>query len=203
MADYIYADDGKIHTRYSELSRCTAGQIDRVIAERTDPELRVQTEPMSFGEERHSMWAEEVRKTGRLPKVFGHDFKVDAIEQELVSEILPGVVLHSRLDALCKDLFTVVDYKTVQMEPGQELRSVIKPYIKSKQLKIYAYQLGLRDIEIKNGLFLFEVWDPERTKILGYTSHVQNYETMGAILSVLPWVKGRVAMLKSVLEAKV
>jgi hypothetical protein len=55
MADYTYTADGKLHTRYSELIRCTPGQIDRVVWERIHPGHRAETEHMGFGTLRHEM----------------------------------------------------------------------------------------------------------------------------------------------------
>jgi len=66
-----------------------------------------------FGSLRHEMFLEESRKTGLTPVAFGRfSLPVDIIEEEFETEIIPGVVLHSRPDAVSLSEFTVVDYKT-------------------------------------------------------------------------------------------
>lgn len=204
MADYLHADDGKIHTRYSELIRCTPGQIDRVIWERTHPNARTQTDSMGFGIVRHEMFDEEARVDGRLPRCFGLERSADFIEHEFATEILPGVVVHSRPDvvSLSPDLGNaIVDYKTV-LDGRQGWKAIVNSYKhvgKQRQLLFYAFQLGLHGIRITKGMFLCEIWNETRDEIVGYKV-IEFPIMLRDIAPVLPWVKDRVALLAAVLE---
>lgn len=113
MADYLIAEDGKIHTRYTELTRCTPGQIDRVIDERLGLAAKFKSDKLEFGTDRHDMWETEGKRTSMIPECFGLDWPISHAEQEFASEILPGIVLHSRPDAVCAQIYTLVDYKTL------------------------------------------------------------------------------------------
>jgi hypothetical protein len=200
MADYVEADDGKIHTRYSELIRCTPGQIDRVVWEHRNPGNQIETEHMGFGTLRHEMFEEEGRATGYLPKCFGRA-KLDYIEHEFTSEIWKGIVIHSRPDAVSASTETVYDYKTV-VDGKNGWKSTVDGYrheSKQRQLRFYAYQMGLHNIRIRHGAFLCEVWNQERDTILHY--EVVTFDiTMREMASVLNWAGGRASLLASVLD---
>lgn len=217
MADYLYANDNKIHTRYSELIRCTPGQIDKVIWERKNPEARTKTQSMDFGIIRHQMFDEESQQTGKVPACFGLDMRVEHVEAEFATEIMKGVVVHSRMDSVSVEGETIIDYKTVldgkngwqknlqgygwrpiYTAGGNLIDSKVVPSSKQKQLKFYAFQLGLHGIRIKRGLFLCEIWNGDRTEIIGYKT-VEFPITLADIAPVLPWVKDRVALLSVVL----
>lgn len=202
MSDYLYANDGKIHTRYTELMRCTPGQIDRVIAERMGISKKFSSDKLDFGTDRHDMWQKEAEKTGQLPDTFGLDWPVSHVEYEFISEILPGIVLHSRPDALCADVATLVDYKTLIADSYKlgELVAVQR-YGKSKQLPLYAYQAGLHGIQIKRIAYLVEIWNREQTEILGYKNIIKEFK-MADIGLILPWVRDRVAMLASAVDTQ-
>lgn len=209
MADYKVADDGKLHTRYSELLRCTPGQIDRVVWDRTNPQARVETADMSFGSVRHEMLEEEARETGRLPECFGIDEPADFIEHEFATEMLKDVIVHSRPDCVTVSAETVWDYKTV-VDGKNGWRENLRGYGwrehgptvetgKHHQLQFYAFQLGLHGIRIKHGAFLCEIWNAERDTIIGY--EVVKFDiTYRQIAGVASWAKNRVAMLSSVLD---
>lgn len=204
MADYLYSDDGRIHTRYSELIRCTPGQIDKVIWERKHPESRAQTQSMGFGIVRHEMFEEEGKLINRVPDYFGLDMPLSSIEEEFATEILPGIVVHSRPDGVSASTNTIIDYKTV-LDGKQGWKSIVDSYkhtAKQRQLKFYAFQLGLHGILIKKGMFLCEIWDAERENILDYKV-VEFPIKFTDIAPVLPWVKDRVALLQTVLEESV
>jgi hypothetical protein len=201
MADYTIADDGKLHTRYSELMRCTPGQIDRVIAERNNPGFRTETEHMGFGTLRHEMFEAEARRTGRLPACFHRDAPADYIEHEFTTEIWPGVIVHSRPDVASEQLQTVFDYKTV-VDGKSGWRKIVDGYryqSKQRQLVFYAYQMGLHGIKITNGAFLCEVWNEARDTILRYEV-VQFPIMLRDMGAAVLWAKGRVALLQAVLE---
>jgi hypothetical protein len=202
MADYLYADDGKIHTRFSELMRCTAGQIDRVIAERTG-HARVETEGMMWGTDRHDMWKTEAERTGLTPYCFREAFEpvpVSHIEEEFATEMLPGVIVHSRPDAVCEGPALIADYKTLVADSLQE--GIIRAhttYGRSRQLPFYGFQVGMHSIRIRRVAYLVEIWDRNYQNILGYTV-VEKELPMSAMAVHLPWIKERIAMLAHALE---
>lgn len=203
MSDYLYAEDGKIHTRYTELVSCTPGQIERVLAERMKLRKRFTSDRMDFGTDRHAMWEEESKRTGRLPEVFGFDWPVSHAEVEFATELLPGVVVHSRPDAVCADVFTVVDYKTLCADSLDEgIRQAAKMYAKSRQLPFYGFQVGIAAVRIKQIAYLIEVWNRDQDTILGYHAIVKQLP-MSDMAKMLPWVKDRVAMLVSAVEEAV
>lgn len=216
MSDYAYREDGRIHTRYSTLIRCTPGQIDRVIAEMHGAS-RVETEHMSFGTLRHEMLEEEARATGRIPTCFGVKAAADFIEHEFTTELIKGVVVHSRPDAVSAQQQTVWDYKTVvdgkngwqenlkgygwrpKYNAQRELVDhTVVPSTKQHQLQFYAYQMGLHGIRITKGTFLCEIWNRERDEILGYEV-IEFPITFRNMASIVLWVKGRVALLQTVM----
>lgn len=203
MADYLYEADGKLHTRYSELIRCTPGQIDKVVWERIHPDSRPKTNSMDFGIIRHEMFEEEGKKLGKVPPCFGIDLGLSHIESEFATEILPGVIVHSRPDGVAANDETIIDYKTV-LDGKLGWQNIVNGYkhdAKQRQLKFYAFQLGLHGIRIKRGMFLCEIWDETRENILDYKVVEFPIKLMD-IAPVLPWVKDRVALLSVVLAEK-
>lgn len=205
MSDYIYADDGKLHTRYSELVRCTPGQIKRVLDERAGRVNRFEGEAMKWGTSRHEMWQEEAEKTGKLPACFGGihpTVDLDFVEKEFATEILPGIVLHSRMDAVALTHRTIFDFKT--LVAGSFVEGVglaFKMYEKSVQLPVYAYQIGLHNHRIVRLVYLVEIWNRERTTILGYQA-VEKTIKVADIAKIVPWIHGRASLLSAALEAE-
>lgn len=202
MADYLIAEDGKIHTRYTELTRCTPGQINRVIDERLGLAKKFKSDKLEFGSDRHEMWEDVGKSTGMIPDCFGVEWPISHAEQEFASEILPGIIIHSRPDAVCAAIATLVDYKTLIADSYEEgERLAVQRYSKSKQLPLYAYQLGLHNIRIKKIAYLIEIWDRPQTMILGYKIITKDFR-MADIAYVLPWVKNRVSYLASAIESR-
>lgn len=202
MADYLYAADGKIHTRYTELTRCTPGQIEGVIDERLGLRKRFKSDKLEFGTDRHDMWEEEGKRSGMIPECFGVDWPISHCEQEFASEILPGVVVHSRPDAVCADIYTLVDYKTLiadSLELGELV--AVQRYVRSKQLPIYAYQLGLHGIRIKRIAYLVEIWNRDQDTILGYKTIMKDFK-MADVAKAVPWIQERISYLASAIEAR-
>lgn len=200
MAQYLYADDGKIHTRYTELMRCTPGQIERVVAERRGLIEPFRNESLEFGADRHEMLEAEARSTGRVPAITGLDLPADIVEEEVVSEIMPNVVLHSRLDVISRDAMAIIDYKTLiadSYELGVML--AVSRYKSTKQLPLYAYQVGLNGIRIKRLIYVVEIWNRQMDTILGYKVIEKQFRLSDAG-SILPWVSNRVAMLAAALD---
>lgn len=202
MADYNIPNDGKLHTRWSELIRCTPGQIDTVIAERFEGRRRAETESMAFGTDRHEMWQEEAEKTGYIPACFGNDTRwpVSHVEKEFATEILPGIVVHSRIDTLCAGIETIVDYKTVLDGKRGWEANIAKYRGGSKQLTFYAFQVGLHGHRIRHGAYLCEIWSADREEIIGYEA-VKFPIQLTEIAEVVAWVKKRAAMLAAAVEA--
>lgn len=203
---YLYDPaDGKIHTRYSELMACTTSQVWRVIAKRME-EDRLRTPALMHGKVRHEMWDEEARASGLLPAVFGLNEPVapDDLEKEIVGEILPGVVLHGRIDALQPDFWRVNDYKTmIGYKTLKKARlAADSRYGHSKQLQLYAYLLMLNGYRITEARYLVEFWTPEYESILGYHTVIQPVN-MRSIGPVLAWAEDRVSILVSAIEGAI
>ncbi len=203
MSEYLYADDGNIHTRFSELANCTFGSIERVLDEREGKRKKFENESTLWGSERHEMWAEEGRKFRQIPKVFhevSDPLMIEHIEKEFATELLPGVIVHSRPDAV--GLETVIDYKTLASESlAMGKIKATATYTKSRQLKFYAYQLGLHGIRIRQGIYLVEIWDKNYTEILGYHAVIQKYG-FKELAEVLPWIKDRISLLVAAYEER-
>src|SRR5688572_17166342 len=101
MPMYTYPNDGKIHSRYSELKLCTPNQIDRLMAIKNHELDPFYSEHTAFGTDRHSDWEQETRQTGQLPACFQSlpatkQVAIESIEQEYAVELVRGVVVHSR-----------------------------------------------------------------------------------------------------------
>lgn len=202
MSDYEYEPDGKIHTRYSELVQCRPNGMGKVLAHRANPNLRFSNGATEFGTDRHAMWEEESRQTGRIPKCFDETWEVTQVEAEFASEMLPGIVVHSRLDALLEHMGTIVDYKTIVADTfAQGRRNATMQYRHSKQLLFYAYQLGLHGIRITRGVYLIEIWNRDYSEILGYHK-ITIPMSMPKIAAILPWAQERMALLASAIESE-
>lgn len=200
MSNYIHDNDGKLHTRYSELARCTPGQMDRIIAERVDGSIRYESEAMAFGTERHEMWSEEGLKTGQTAKCFGRQWAATHVEREFAVEIAPDVVLHSRPDSVSEPDEAVHDYKTMVCDSYEDgFLKAHAMYGKSKQLAVYALQLTTHGIRIRKMVYLVELWNRERTEIFGYVIVEKNI-TLGEIAKTRQWLMPRIALLASALE---
>ena len=169
MATYDYPDDGNLHTRYSELSQCLTPAGAYAIAEqKLGIKKRIETEAMRFGTDRHKMWEEEGIETGWIPACFADnlDFKrkLAEAEQHRATEIYKGIIFHFTVDAVISDP-APVDYKTATLSSSGRL-SV--DYSKSLQVPTYALLLRPHGYDCKAGYYLIEMWNRERTEILGY-----------------------------------
>lgn len=202
MADYLYKKDGKIHTRYSELRQCTPKSVSKVLDIREKLANRYESAAMAWGTDRHGMWEEESRKTGKLPEVFGLDWNVDHIEAEFTTELLPGMVVHSRPDAVCVAEKAVIDYKTLTADYyAQGRKKAYAQYHKAKQLSFYAFQLGMHGIEIRKAVYLVEIWDRDQVEILGYRRVERDLDLL-EISKVLPWTRERLLCLAEAVAAR-
>lgn len=205
MADYTYIDDGKIHTRFSELTRCTEKGVVSVVQEKLNLKKRhFGGGILEFGTERHNMFMEEAKKTGEVPQVFqeelGYKGKLDYLEQEFVTEIIPGVVMHSTTDAFNLTTRQIVDYKTVS-----DFGSIQK-YKNSKQHLCYALQLLMLGVVPKGAVYLGEIWNKDRDninsnlEIKGYEKCEIEFSTKDIIEFKNTWLKDRAERLKVAYE---
>lgn len=210
MAEYIYPKDGKLHTRWSELVRCTPGQIERVVAERMGHKRPFQNEHMAFGIVRHNRLAREVKKLGKIPPRFNLDLEVNPInaEREVAVEMFPGVVIHSTPDIF--DNEWIADFKTIILDDKKEenkhyldnLEDIpnARRYKASKQTAFYAWMLSVYGYQIKDLYYLCEVWNHNRTKILGYLKPKHKELDPEIFNELRDWTLGRVHLLKEVLR---
>lgn len=149
---------------------------------------------MDFGTKRHDEWRDESLKTGRSPKEFkaqpiSFDVKADLVERELASEVLPNIVLHSRMDFYGEG--NLIDFKTTTMDR----RRAMQTYDKSIQLKIYAYQLMIHNYPVDKITYLIEHWTRDYSKQLGY-SKVEKDFLPRYIKEAQGWIKRRCLTLE-------
>lgn len=179
-------NDGRLHTRYSELVQCTDSGIVGVLQLRAGLKKKFKTASTEFGSIRHEMFEEDVAETGMVPELFTHkevqkeevratgrvphdyqyligEMKVSHCEQSFATELMPGVVIHFTPDEIAKDDCTIIDTKT--MIPNAAGKVNPNQYLKSKQLKLYAGLLMPHGFTITRGLFLVEQWDRDYKEI--------------------------------------
>ncbi len=195
--------DGKLHTRYSELAKCTAGQINSVIAYKLGMDDPIVTEAMAFGTERHDFFEREARAFSHLPQVFKgmpatKGVTIDVVEKEFKVELVRGVVVHSQPDAVSYGHKTIFDFKTVT-DSGQGVDKKVAAYWSSQQLPFYAMILAIHGIEITQAVYLCEIWNADRDKILGHRQVVREIRPE-QIERVGDWAKQRIALLKVAMQ---
>lgn len=197
---YNIKDDGKLHTRYTDLHRATPRQVIDIIREQTGQKKRFESRTLDFGEIRHQMWEKEAKETGRIPRCFAeafpeYDFEVDPadVEKQLATEIYKNIILHSTLDLLARKDFTIVDYKTQKKGAGGA-----RIYKNSRQLPTYAWHASLHNIRIKQIIYLVEIWNVDAE---GNPVDVDHYEKFVKVLGLADihnskgWVNGRCEVL--------
>ena len=216
----IDRSDGKLHTRYSELTQCTETGIERVLQLRAELISKFKTKSTEFGTVRHEMFEEEVNETKATPAVFTHhevtqeevratgktpyeyqyligSLPVSHCEQSFATELFPDVVIHFTPDEIAADIETIIDTKT--MIPNAAGKVNPNKYLKSNQLKLYALLLRPHGITIKKGMFLIEQWDRDYKEITDY--HVVP-QKIGLIEmgEAQAWAAKRVDILKAGIE---
>lgn len=201
MHTYTIKNDGKLHTRYSELADCSSYKSALKVAEKKLANKDgFSNETMKFGQINHDMFEEESRKTGKLPKCFGINTRVQHIEQEFAIELIPGVILHFRPDSVSDTAHTVFDYKTMNYYDGMPVDKIIKArYGDAKQLKIYAYALMVHGIDIKRWAYLIELWDKEKKQIVGYRQFAKEYK-LADIPTTKTWLTKRAFLLGAAMK---
>jgi hypothetical protein len=206
MPTYNYPEDGKLHTRFSELKRCTPGSIDAVIRDRVYPEAKFEgSDSMMRGNLRHEEFNNEILITSRIPSCFGfeEDLEVLGAEKEIVNEIFPNIVLHSTPD--CYGKGWVGDFKTVTVkydEEGNILRDRKGIYKFTKppmiQTSVYAIQLALEGNPIDRSFYFYEMWGRD-ANIVDY--HIHDAQVTGEdIDGAYDWLRERSNMLVSKLS---
>lgn len=196
---YNIENDGKLHTRFTDLVRCTPKQVEKVIQENMGTRKRFKNDTLQFGEVRHDMWLKETEETGRIPQCFAeafpeYDLEITHAEKEFATEIYKNIVLHSRPDGVAANDFVIVDYKTQKEGAG----GAEKVYRNSKQLPTYAWHLAMHNIRIKRIVYLVEIWAVDET---GEMDHVVGYEKFDKVLGLADihnakaWVENRCEVL--------
>ena len=182
---YNYPNDGKLHTRYSELTRCTVGQIDKVIMERNGELSPFENEITYFGEKRHEMFNKYINENKCLPKQFGLelDCKPEQAERHIACEVAPQLVIHGTPDAFGADW--IIDFKTTTKPDS---------FSASRQTTLYAWLLSIYGLDIKKTYYLCEIWNLERDKILGYKV-IEKEVTPESIEEVKKWTLERSRLL--------
>ena len=192
---YNVKNDGKLHTRYTDLMRATPRQVENIIKEQTGEKQRFKSDVLSFGEIRHNHFEKETEETGMLPIVFRNafpqykDLRITHAEKEFATELFKGIVIHSRPDGVAANDAIVVDYKTMVKGAGGARR-----YKNSKQLLFYAYQLAIHNISIKKYIYFVEIWSESYDEIIGYDIFEKNIGLMDISL-MKKWAHDRCEVL--------
>lgn len=192
---YNIKNDGKLHTRFTDLMQCTPRQVAHVIARATGQEKYLENDTLKFGSIRHDMWEAESKQTGKLPECFIDAFpdlaglEATHVEQEFATEIYKNIILHSRPDFIAAKQQTLIDYKTMVREEGGALI-----YKNSRQLPTYSYQAAMHNIRIKRYIYLVEIWNKQRTEIIGYDRYEREIN-LAEISMIRAWIKQRCEVL--------
>ena len=193
--NYNVKNDGKLHTRYTDLMRATPKQVENIIKEQLGEKQRFTSDVMDFGGIRHDQWQKEAEETGLLPIVFRNafpeykDLAITHAEKEYTTELYKGIVIHSRIDGVNIPQCIVIDYKTMVKGAGGARR-----YKSSKQLPFYSYQLSVHNVRVKKYIYFVEIWNKEYTEILGY----EKFEKMVGLMDIAVikhWVQERCEVL--------
>lgn len=201
MHSYTIKNDGKLHTRYSELTQCaTYASALKVAEQKLRESSGFSNDDLKFGQVNHDLFEEESRETGKLPKCFGINVNVEHIEQEFAIEVIPGVVLHFRPDSVSESVGSVYDYKTMNYFDGMDVDKIIKArYKKAVQLKTYSYGLMVHGMDIKRYCYLIELWDKRQKKIVGYRQYSREFK-LADIPNTKEWLSKRAFLLGAAMK---
>jgi hypothetical protein len=185
-------NDGKIHTRWSDLRRCSTTKGALTVAAEMVLNKRRWTGD-DFGSLRHKMWEKEAKETGLFPEDFREilpAYKVSLIEQKFAMELLPEVILHSTIDVYAHEEFMLIDYKTFTNE--DDLQKYKQP-AKKAQLLTYGLQLLGRGHKVKRVMFAGERWkvDRERLDDADYQPELLGYDHVIMPVSMIDMLKQR------------
>lgn len=193
LSNYEYEEDDKIHINYSKLKNCTRVGVLGVIKELLNGGGFAGNKYTMFGHMRHKMFQEETTRTGKLPQCFDEVVEIEKAslsEQELVMKYTDKTTIHSRIDVYLPDSKTVVDYKTTT-NPKYRPDKI--------QLLLYAFNLMSNNIEVKNMMYLIEIWDDKRTMIVGYKKYFYAVTTK-ELMKINVWLNDRVERLEVAYE---
>lgn len=201
MQAYKYnPNDGKLHTRYTELMQCSETGIVAVLEQRFGLRKKGFTNnSMEFGKTRHGMFEVESKKTGLAPEVFRKNIQdlehldLEFVEESFATELFPNVVVHFTPDSVAPKQHIIVDNKTAVNEV------MFMEYFKSKQLTFYAMLLEPHGIIINKGLYLVELWNKDYDEVLGY-SKVPKKIGVVEQAEVLSWSRKRIKRLQVGIE---
>jgi hypothetical protein len=192
---YDTPDDGKLYTRYSDLTKCYSIHSARIVAQEMLLKRRqARRDPtMHFGSVRHKMWEEESKETGLTPACFleppcSTQLPVDMVEQQVFCEPIKGIVLCSTPDSVSLKHQTIIDNKT---SSGN-----LQHYANDRQVKVYAFNLAMNGIEIRHGLYLCEIWSKDRKELLGYGRVEQHFDARDINKVWQTWLKPRMELLR-------
>lgn len=192
---YNIKNDGKLHSRYTDLVRATPRQVENIIKEQTGEKKRFKNDVLTFGETRHNMFEKETKQTGMLPVVFREEFPeykdlvITHAEEEFATELFKNIVIHSRPDAVAANDAIIIDYKTQVKGAGGA-----RKYSSSKQLIFYAYQLAVHNIRIKKYVYMVEIWSETYDEIIGYDKFEKDIKLLD-IAAIKKWAHGRCEVL--------
>ena len=210
---YLYPQDEKFHFRYHDLLKATPGSVKRWVMERYGEIPAFDGEHTRFGSDRHEMFEQEMKKTRRLPSVFLNECKalpahykdigIEMVEEEIVTEIFPNVVLHSRPDAVSKSYGLIADPKITVDQ--------IKKWNPSRQLLMYVLHFMARNIPIKEICYLGEIWDfdevPNNGKMMKVKRDIIDYQCLikpvdeEEVMTIKnEWARPRIEYLMAALE---
>jgi len=197
MQAYKYdQNDGKTHTRYTELMQCSESGIERVLDQRFGRRKKgFSNNSTEFGKTRHDQFEVESKKSSKLPEVFVKNIPelelmnptIDYAEHSFATELFPNVVIHFTIDSVASASNIIFDYKTAINDDTQ--------YFQSKQLTFYAMLLEPHGINIKTGMYLVEFWNKDYDEILGY-SRVPKKIGLVQKAEVMSWARKRVERLQ-------
>lgn len=179
---YTYPNDGKYHTRYSEVTNCqTMNSALEVAKKRLGLKPVYDNDITRFGSLRHDMWEEEAKQTKVSPACFkealGLQWGAYETENHRATELFENVVIHFTTDligisehtAIHEDgrvlAASIIDYKTAT---EHRVDHYTKYYRSQLQLPSYALLLRPHGIIARDGHYLLECWDKERKNLKGY-----------------------------------
>lgn len=192
---YNIKNDGKLHSRYTDLVRATPHQVENIIKEQLGEKKRFKSDILIFGEIRHDMFYKETQQTGMLPVVFREafpeykDLVITHAEEEFATELFKNIVIHSRPDGIAEYAHIIVDYKTMVKGAGGA-----HTYKNSKQLIFYAYQLAIHNIRITKYVYMIEIWSKDYTEIIGYEKFEKDIKLVD-IAAIKNWAHTRCEVL--------
>lgn len=192
MPEYNYPNDGKFHTRYSELVGCTSDiAAVRVAEQRAGLRPRIQTGVMQFGIDRHDQFKDESERTGLTPEIFkdeiGFQLEVIHVEKKQQVEYFQNCVIHFTVDAYCKP-HDLVDYKTTTTSG--------RGFFQSLQLPVYCLLMGKLGHRIERINYPIERWNKDRDTIIGYDLFTKDI-SIAELAEAKKWLRERVARLRA------